>query len=203
MGASLHGHEARHAEIRRREPRPAPAVPPAVTRGRLGLSSAAAGGLGLLALTAGAPRLGALLVALAPVLGLRARYWLSLAGRSRVGARSEDEVRRALASLEQQGWRVRHGLRWSDRGDIDSVVVAPNGVGFAIETKSRTYDERHLGRVFEQARWLGRRRRRWCPRGALAVLCVVCAAGVERSERGVVVESTDRGDRSRCSRPRV
>ena len=41
---------------------------------------------------------------------LRARHWLRLAGRSRVGARSEDEVRRALAPLEAEGWRLRHSL---------------------------------------------------------------------------------------------
>jgi hypothetical protein len=61
-----------------------------------------------------------------------------------------------------------------------------------IETKTRTYDERHLGRVLEQASWLGRRRRRWCSRGAVPVLCVVRAAGVERYERGVLVVSIDR-----------
>jgi hypothetical protein len=61
-----------------------------------------------------------------------------------------------------------------------------------IETKTRTYDHRQLGRVLEQARWLGRRRRRWCRRGALAVLCVVRAAGVERYEHGVLVVSVDR-----------
>jgi hypothetical protein len=76
--------------------------------------------------------------------------------------------------------------------DIDSVAIVPDGVGFAIETKTRTYDQRQLGRVLEQARWLGRRRRRWCRCGALPVLCVVHAAGVERSERGVVVVSIDR-----------
>ena len=159
---------------------------------RLGLTSAAAGGLGLLAVTAGAALLGALLVLLAVMLGLRARHWLSLAARSRVGARTEDEVRRALDSLEGQCWRLRHGLRWSGPGDIDSVAVAPNGLGFAIETKTWTYDERHLRRVLEQARWLRRRRRRWCRRGALAVLCVVRAARLERSERGVLVVSIDR-----------
>jgi hypothetical protein len=36
----------------------------------------------------------------------------SLAGRSRVGARSEDEVQRALASLWAEGWRLRHSLPW-------------------------------------------------------------------------------------------
>jgi hypothetical protein len=61
-----------------------------------------------------------------------------------------------------------------------------------IETKSRTYNERQLSRVVEQARWLGRRRRRWCGRGALAVLSVVRAAGVERFEHGVLVVSIDR-----------
>ena len=61
-----------------------------------------------------------------------------------------------------------------------------------IETKTRMYDERHLGRVLEQASWLGRRRRRWCSRRALPVLCVVRAAGVERYERGVLVVSIDR-----------
>src|SRR5689334_19129317 len=38
-------------------------------------------------------------------LGLYARHWLSLAARSRVGARSEDDVRRALAPLQADGWR--------------------------------------------------------------------------------------------------
>jgi Nuclease-related domain len=70
--------------------------------------------------------------------------------------RSEDEVRRALAPLREHGWRLRHGLRWQGNGDIDSVAIAPTGLGFAIETKTRTYDERQLGRVLEQARWLGR-----------------------------------------------
>ena len=60
--------------------------------------------------------------------------------RSRVGARSEDEVRRALARLVEHGWRLRHGLRWQGAEDIDSVALAPNGAGFAIETKTRMYD---------------------------------------------------------------
>ena len=78
------------------------------------------------------------------------------------------------------------------RGDIDSVAIAPTGVGFAIETKTRMYDERQLGRVLEQASWLRRRRRRWCGRGAFPVLCVVRAGGVDRYERGVLVVSIDR-----------
>ena len=121
-----------------------------------------------------------------------ARHWFSLAGRSRVGARSEDAVQRALAPLQAEGWRLRHSLRWAGRGDIDSVAIAPSGIAIAIETKTRTYDRRHLARVREQAAWLARRRRRWARSGALAVLCLVRARGVERVEDDVLVVSIDR-----------
>jgi hypothetical protein len=160
--------------------------------GRLGLAGVALAMLGLLAVWAGAVLAGVLLLLVATVLFLRALHGLALAERSRVGARSEDEVRRALAPLGEHGWRVRHALRWSGGGDIDSVAIAPTGVGFAIETKTPTYDERQLDRVLEQARWLGRRRRKGCRRGAFPVLCVARAAGVERFERGVLVVSIDR-----------
>jgi hypothetical protein len=65
-----------------------------------------------------------LVLALGP--GLYARHWLSLAERSRVGARSEDEVRRRLTELEGEGWRLRHSLAWQARGDIDSLAIAPD-----------------------------------------------------------------------------
>ena len=61
-----------------------------------------------------------------------------------------------------------------------------------IETKTRTFDARHLAGVREMAAWLQRRRRRWCRRGALAVLCVVRARGVERVEDDVLIVSPDR-----------
>ena len=159
---------------------------------RAALAGVAAAFLGLLLVSVGFGLSGGLFLGAAVVLGIRARRWLSLARRSRVGARSENEVRRALAPLEEQGWRLRHGMRWRGHGDIDSVGVAPNGFGFAIETKTRRYDERQLDRVRDQASWLGARRRRWCRRGAVPVLCVVRAAGVERYERGVLVVSVDR-----------
>lgn len=124
--------------------------------------------------------------------GLYARHWLSLARRSAVGARSEDAVRRALEPLKAEGWRLRHSLPWQGRGDIDSVAIAPNGIAIAIETKTRTYDGRHLARVREQAGWLSRRRRRWARNGALAVVCLVQVRGVERVEHDVLVVSIDR-----------
>ena len=119
-----------------------------------------AGALALQAVGAGALRVAGLLLLTALGLGLYTRHWLALAGHSRVGARSEDEVQRALAPLQTEGWRLRHSLPWEGRGAIDSVAIAPTAIAVAIETKTRTYEERHLARVREQAAWLSRRRRR-------------------------------------------
>jgi Nuclease-related domain len=130
---------------------------------------------------------GAILV-LALGRGLYARHWLSLAARSRVGARSEDDVRRALAPLEADGWRLRHSLSWRGRGDIDSLAIASTGVGFAIETKTMAYDDRHLARVREQAAWLSR----GCRRCAVPVVCLVRPLGIERVGGEVLVVSIDR-----------
>lgn len=157
--------------------------------GRLALVGAAAALLGLYLTAAGAPVVGALLLALAVTLGFRARHWLSLAARSGIGARSEDEVQRTLDPLRREGWRVCPSVAWRDGGDVDSVVVAPSGLGFAVETKTRSYDERDLRRVREQAVWLGRR---WRIREAVPVLCVVRAVGIELFESGVLVVSIDR-----------
>jgi hypothetical protein len=160
--------------------------------GKAALGSVVGGLLGLAVAIAGAAALGVLLVLTAVGLGFYARHWLSLARRSRVGARSEDAVQRALAPLQAEGWRLRHSLPWQGRGDIDSVAIAPTGVAVAVETKTRTYDERHLARVREQAAWLSRRRRRWARNGALGVMCLVRARGVERVEHDVLVVSIDR-----------
>jgi Nuclease-related domain len=159
---------------------------------RAGAGSVAAALLALVVGGAGAAPLAGLLLLAALGLGLYARHWLSLAGRSRVGARSEDEVQRALAHLQAEGWRLRHSLPWQGRGDIDSVAIAPTGLAVAIETKTRSYDVRHLARVHEQAVWLSRRRRRWCRHGVLAVLCLVRVRGVQRVEDDVLVVSIDR-----------
>jgi hypothetical protein len=160
--------------------------------GKAGLGSVIAALSGLLTASAGAAALTGLLLLAAVGLGLYARHWLSLAGRSRVGAHSEDEVQRALAPLQAEGWRLRHSLPWQRQGDIDSVAIAPTGIAIAIETKTTTYDRRHLARVREQVAWLSRRRRRWARNGALAVMCLVRARGIERVEHDVLVVSIDR-----------
>jgi len=160
--------------------------------GRAALGSALAATLGTAVILAGAGSFGALLLLVAIGLGLNSRRWLSLARRSRIGARSEDDVRRVLVPLEAEGWRIRHSLLWQGPGDVDSVAIAPSGIGIVIETKTRAYDRNHLSRAREQEAWLLRRRRRWCRAGALAVLCVAGVWGVERVEDEVLVVSLDR-----------
>jgi hypothetical protein len=142
--------------------------------------------------SAGAAALGGLLLLTAVVFGFCARRWLALAGRSRAGARSEDDVQRALTPLHAEGWRLRHSLPWQGGGDIDSIAISPTGIAVAIETKTRTYDGRHLARVREQAAWLSRHRRRWARNGAIGVMCLVRARGVVRVEHDVLVVSIDR-----------
>jgi hypothetical protein len=56
--------------------------------GRLALTSTAAAVLGLIVWTTGAALPGIVLLAVAVIVGLRARHWLSLAGRSAVGSTS-------------------------------------------------------------------------------------------------------------------
>lgn len=160
--------------------------------GQAAAGSVVAALLALVVGGAGAAALAGLLLLAALGLGLYARHWLVLAGRSRVGARSEDDVQRALKPLQAEGWRLRHSLPWQGRGDIDSVAISPTGIAIAIETKTRAYDRRHLARVREQAAWLLRRRRRWARNGALGVMCLVRARGVERVESDVLVVSIDR-----------
>jgi hypothetical protein len=117
--------------------------------------------VGLAAASAGARSVGALLALAAAVVGLRTRHWFSLAGRSGIGAESEELVRRQVSGLQREGWRVRHSLRWPGGGDIDYVAVSPTGVVVAIETKTRAYDGQHLDRVRAQAAWLAARERGW------------------------------------------
>jgi len=125
-----------------------------------GVASAATGLMALALVSVGAISLAVLLLLTAVGLALCSRHWLRLARRSAVGAKAEEEVKRALMALEREGWRLRHSLAWRGRGDIDSVAMAPTGIAFVVETKTRAYDDRHLAGVREQAAWLSRRRRR-------------------------------------------
>jgi Nuclease-related domain len=162
---------------------------------RAGIASAASLAavlLGLLAAAGGERTIAAALLLTAVGFGLRASHWARLAARAGVGARSEDRVQRALARLEAEHWRLRHSLRWPGRGDIDSIAISPTGFAFAIETKTRGYTPEHLARLREVAAWLETRRPRWCPNGALPVLCVVRDHGLERVEDAVLVVSLDR-----------
>jgi hypothetical protein len=88
----------------------------------------------------------------------------------------------AVSTLAPVAGTGRHRLR----------AIAPSGIGVVIESKTRTYDPRHLARARRQAAWLRRRRRRWCRAGVLAVLCLASVRGVERVEDEVLVVSLDR-----------
>lgn len=114
-----------------------------------------------------------------------------LAERWRVGADSERAVQHALKALVGSGWVVRNGVRWPGGGDIDHLIRSPDGVGFAMETKTRSFGEGHLRRTAATARWAAQRRRRY-QRGVVPVLCVVRAHGVECRYGDVVVVSLDR-----------
>jgi hypothetical protein len=139
---------------------------------------------------AGALSVAGALVMFALGLALYPRHWLSLAERSGVGARSEDEVRRTLEPLRAEGWRLRHSLPWQGRGDIDSLAIAPTGVAFARRRRGHTTIAISLGCAS---------RRRGCCGGigggvgaALPVLCVVHARRVPWVEQEVLVVSIDR-----------
>jgi hypothetical protein len=139
----------------------------------------------------GEAELGLLLVLLSGVLALASRRALRLAARSRVGAESEAEVRRALEPLTREGWRVAHAVDWPGRGDLDHVVRSPSGMGFVIETKTLRYTRAHLARTVDSARWLARRRWRY-PAGVCPVICVTRARRTEHIEDEVLVVSLDR-----------
>jgi hypothetical protein len=165
--------------------------------GRAVTIGAAALGVALLALSAlagGAASMAGGLLIVTAGLAAYARHLGRLAGHSRAGARSERAVRRTLEPLCSEGWRLRHSVPWPGGGDIDHVAIAPRdaGVAFAIETKTSTYHAEHLARAAATARWLMSRRRRWCLRGVLPVVCLVRPRGIERVEDGVLIVSIDR-----------
>jgi hypothetical protein len=112
------------------------------------------------------------------------------AQRYRVGANSEDSVRRRLRALQARGWQVRHGVAWAGGGDIDHLATSPNGLLTAvIETKTRTYTDVHLARVRTQSLAIGRQLAPGCL--CMPVMCLVAAQGVHRYEAGTVVVSAD------------
>lgn len=161
-------------------------------RGAVYLAVAALGAvIAMAALAAGlwAAVLASLVVgATAGLAGCRA---LNIAGRQRVGADAEGQVRRQLADLRRAGWDVRHGVRWPGGGDIDHLLRAPNGVGFAIETKLQSFNDEHLARTLHTARWPAGNYGRF-PRGVVPVLCVVRNRDLEHFYGEVLVVSAER-----------
>jgi hypothetical protein len=115
----------------------------------------------------------------------RPRPWprrCSLGGRGEACARAAAGGGLAAAAFASLAGTGRHRLR----GDC------------ALRSCRRNRDEdQSLRRSPSRPRarravWLSRRRRRWCRHGALAVLCLVRARGVQRLEDDVLVASIDR-----------
>lgn len=73
--------------------------------------------------------------------------------RLRSGTQAEIAVGETLEQLRREGWIVMHDIERPGEANLDHIVSGPNGV-YLIETKARRYEERHLGRVKHQARWL-------------------------------------------------
>jgi Nuclease-related domain len=144
------------------------------------------------AAAAGMATVALVMVAVGATLAIRARRWAALGRRSRIGAVSEQLVRKRLTPLERDGWTVKHSLRWPGGGDVDHVATAPLGITFAIETKTRSYRWADVQRIRRVAGWLSRRRAPWRPRRVIPVLCLAGERGVERFEAGVAVVSLDR-----------
>lgn len=96
-----------------------------------------------------------------------------------------------MNQLARRGWTVRNGVAWHGGGDVDHLVRWPDGLGFAIETKTLTFSQEQVRRTEAIARWAEQRRRRY-PYGVIPVLCVVRARRVESRCHDVVVVSLDR-----------
>ena len=83
---------------------------------RAAATAIVAGAVAVIAAGDGATALAGLPALVMAGLVVDARRWVRLAARSRVGVRSEAQVRRALSGLKAEGWRLRHSLLWGGRG---------------------------------------------------------------------------------------
>src|SRR4051794_17961214 len=142
--------------------------------------------------TSGTSSVAALLLFVAVALALYARHWAHLASRARVGAPQNRRYTAPSAPWSAKAGACATRCPWHGHGDIDHVALAPTAIAFAIETKTRTYHPSHLATVRAQAAWLEHRRHRWCPHGALPVLCVTRGPEVEHIEDDVLVVSLGR-----------
>jgi len=124
-------------------------------------------------------------------LAIYARHCLSLAGRSRVGARSEDEVRRVLAPCRRRAGGC--GIPCPGRGGETSTRWRSPRPALRSQSRRRPGPTTHVTSPVCTSR-----RRGCCGAGedglagALAVLCLVRMRGVERLEHDVLVVSIDR-----------
>jgi Nuclease-related domain len=68
------------------------------------------------------------------------------------GAKGEEDTAQAIVQLEQEGWRIDYGMRFSNKlGDADIVCISPQNKAYVIDVKS------HKGEVTTDGRQLYRR----------------------------------------------
>jgi hypothetical protein len=162
------------------------------------LGASAIGGLGALA-----PHdvVGGGLLAAAATLVAASHKAFRLARRARVGSDAEDAARSTLDRLADEGWDVSHGADWPGGGDIDHLVRSPGGLGFAIETKTWSFNRRQLDRTMYTARWAAGQRWRYPRgRGARAVRGSKprTATHLRRGARGVARSTGSGASQDRC-----
>ena len=87
------------------------------------------------------------------------------------GSRAERAVGARLDRLREDGYLVLHDVVLDRGGNVDHVVCGRNGV-YAVETKARRYEERHLRQARREAHALHERLNVW-------VTPVICLASRE------------------------
>ncbi|MFN2467877.1 MAG: nuclease-related domain-containing protein [Gaiellaceae bacterium] len=97
-----------------------------------------------------------------------------------LGSRAERDVGGDLNRLRVDGLLVMHDLEPDGRGNIDHVVCGQTGV-FAVETKARRYEVRHLKQVKRQAYWVRTRTGVWCT----PVICLATRDDTPHRREGV------------------
>ena len=98
--------------------------------------------------------------------------------RSLAGVGSVRTPRMSSSARSPRWWRRAGGCATRSPGAVGETLTrwrSPQPeLPSLVETKTRSYDQRHLARVREQVAWLSRRRRRWARNGPLAS----CASSV-------------------------
>jgi hypothetical protein len=96
------------------------------------------------------------------------------------GARAEEAIGQLLNGLRSESFIVMHDVEQAGEGNIDHIVSGPTGV-FLIESKTRRYEERQLGKARRQAAKLHDELESW----VTPVICIHERRGKPFKTKGV------------------